>query len=325
MGYRNKVWVIGDASVDLVPETTETYLKCPGGASANVAVCIARLGGHSEFIGCLGDDDAGHFLKQTLEDNGVGVAALRLDATQTSSVLIVNLTAEGERSFTYLVHPGAEMFVCEQDLPTFKANEWFYFSSIGLTSSPSREACLEGARRMKAAGGHVMFDVNLRLNMWQNPDEIRALLGEAISLASICKVSAEELCWIGQTERWQDARHTIGELGCDTTIISLGAEGALLISAGDEQLFPAPKITPVDTTGAGDAFVGGLLHTLSHSLTRDNQKLAEAITNANLCGAMVVTAKGAMTALPYPQQLTAFRSSHLLESHIKPSGVIYES
>ncbi|WP_300000826.1 aminoimidazole riboside kinase [uncultured Cedecea sp.] len=325
MGYRNKVWVIGDASVDLVPETTESYLKCPGGASANVAVCIARLGGHSEFIGCLGDDDVGHFLKQTLEDNGVGVAALRLDATQTSSVLIVNLTEEGERSFTYLVHPGAEMFVCEQDLPTFNANEWFYFSSIGLTSSPSREACLEGARRMRAAGGHVMFDVNLRLTMWQKPDEIRVLLREAISLASICKVSAEELCWIGQTERWQDARHTIRELGCHTAIISLGAEGALLISSGQESLFPAPQITPVDTTGAGDAFVGGLLHTLSHSLTWDNQTLAEAITNANLCGAMVVTAKGAMTALPYPSQLTAFRSSHLLESYIKPSGVIYES
>jgi len=325
MGSRNKVWVIGDASIDLVPETADTYLKCPGGASANVAVCIARLGGHSEFIGCLGDDDAGHFLKQTLQDNGVGVAALRLDAQQTSAVLIVNLTAQGERSFTYLVHPGAEMFVSEQDIPAFNTNEWFYFSSIGLTSSPSREACLEGARRMKAAGGHVMFDVNLRLNMWQNVDEIRALLDEAISLASICKVSAEELCWIGQVEHWQDARHIIGELGCNTTIISLGAEGALLISSGEEHLFPAPKITPVDTTGAGDAFVGGLLHTLSHSLTWDNQKLAEAITNANLCGAMVVTAKGAMTALPYPQQLAAFRTSHLLESNIKPSGVIYES
>lgn len=325
MGYRNKVWVIGDASIDLVPETAATYLKCPGGASANVAVCIARLGGHSEFIGCLGDDDAGHFLKQTLLDNGVGVDALRLDSAQTSAVLIVNLTEEGERSFTYLVHPGAEMFVTEQDLPAFNSNEWFYFSSIGLTNSPSREACLEGARRIKAAGGHVMFDVNLRVSMWQDANEIRPLLNEAIGLASICKVSAEELCWIGQTEQWQDARHLISELGCDTTIISLGAEGALLISSTEERLFPAPKITPVDTTGAGDAFVGGLLYTLSHSAAWDNQILADAITNANLCGAMAVTAKGAMTALPYPEQLAVFRTRHLLESHIKPSGVIYES
>lgn len=139
-----------------------------GGASANVAVCIARLGGDCEFIGCLGEDDAGRFLRQTLAENGVGVGSLRLDPQQTSAVLIVNLTPEGERSFTYLVHPGADTFVSVQDLPTFSANEWFYFSSIGLTDSPAREACLEGARRMKTAGGHVMFDVNLRVSMWRD-------------------------------------------------------------------------------------------------------------------------------------------------------------
>ena len=172
MSHLKKVWVIGDASVDLVPEGADTYLKCPGGASANVAVCIARLGGDCEFIGCLGEDDAGRFLRQTLAENGVGVGSLRLDPQQTSAVLIVNLTPEGERSFTYLVHPGADTFVSVQDLPTFSANEWFYFSSIGLTDSPAREACLEGARRMKTAGGHVMFDVNLRVSMWRDTQEI---------------------------------------------------------------------------------------------------------------------------------------------------------
>jgi len=317
MNHLNKVWVIGDASIDLVPEKTDTYLKCPGGASANVAVCVARLGGNCGFIGCLGDDDAGHFLRQTLSDNGVDVASLRLDPQQTSAVLIVNLTPEGERSFTYLVHPGADAFVSTHDLPEFKAGEWFYFSSIGLTESPAREACLEGARRMKAAGGHVMFDVNLRVNMWSDASLIAPLLTEAIGLATICKVSADELCWLGETGRWQDVRYLIRDLGCETTVVSLGAEGALLITTDGESTFPVPATEVVDTTGAGDAFVGGLLYTLSHSASLDRHLLADAIGNANVCGSMAVTAKGAMTALPYPEQLAAFRTSYPLGNNVK--------
>lgn len=102
------------------------------------------------------------------------------------------------------------------------------------------------------------------------------------------------------------------DLGCDTTIISLGAEGALLITAEGEFLFPAPRVEVVDTTGAGDAFVGGLLFTLSRENYWNHALLAEAISNANACGAMAVTAKGAMTALPYPDQLNTFLSSRSL-------------
>jgi len=313
MALLNRVWVIGDACVDLVPEGKSRYLKCPGGASANVAVCVARQGGNCGFIGCLGDDDAGHFLQQTLRDNGVDVTSLRIDPAQTSAVLVVSLSQSGERSFTHLVHPGAHTCVTLQDLPPFRPGEWFYFSSIGLTDSPAREACLEGARRMRAAGGHVMFDVNLRVSMWRDPLEIAPLLTEAISLASVCKVSADELCWLGKTEHWQDARHLIRDRGCAVTLISLGEDGALLLTPDSECAFPAPDVCVVDTTGAGDAFVGGLLHTLSRAARWDTRLLAEATASAVACGAMVVTAKGAMTALPFPGQLAAFRAGHMPE------------
>ncbi len=222
MKAMNKVWVIGDASVDLVPEKQNSYLKCPGGASANAGVYVARLGGECGFIGCLGDDDAGRFLRQVFQDNGVDVSFLRMDPALTSAVLIVNLTADGERSFTYLVHPGADTYVSPQDLPPFRQYEWFYFSSIGLTDSPAREACLEGARRMREAGGYVLFDVNLRSKMWRNTDEIPELIARSAGLASICKVSADELCQLSGASHWQDARYYLRDLGCDTTIISRG-------------------------------------------------------------------------------------------------------
>ena len=227
MNVMNKVWVIGDASVDLVPEKQNSYLKCPGGASANVGVCVARLGGECGFIGCLGDDDAGRFLRQVFQDNGVDVSFLRMDMALTSAVLIVNLTADGERSFTYLVHPGADTYVSPQDLPPFREHEWFYFSSIGLTDRPAREACLEGARRMREAGGYVLFDVNLRSKMWRDTGEIPQLIAQSAALASICKVSADELCQLSGASHWQDARYYLRDLGCDTTIISLGADGVM--------------------------------------------------------------------------------------------------
>ncbi|VEA41812.1 aminoimidazole riboside kinase [Salmonella enterica subsp. enterica] len=254
MKAMNKVWVIGDASVDLVPEKQNSYLKCPGGASANAGVCVARLGGECGFIGCLGDDDAGRFLRQVFQDNGVDVSFLRMDPALTSAVLIVNLTADGERSFTYLVHPGADTYVSPQDLPPFRQYEWFYFSSIGLTDSPAREACLEGARRMREAGGYVLFDVNLRSKMWRNTDEIPELIARSAGLASICKVSADELCQLSGASHWQDARYYLRDLGCDTTIISLGADGALLITAEGELHFPAPRVDVVDTTGGRRCF-----------------------------------------------------------------------
>lgn len=106
MKAMNKVWVIGDASVDLVPEKQNSYLKCPGRRRRTWGYALPELGGECGFIGCLGDDDAGRFLRQVFQDNGVDVTFLRMDPALTSAVLIVNLTADGERSFTYLVHPG---------------------------------------------------------------------------------------------------------------------------------------------------------------------------------------------------------------------------
>lgn len=305
-----KVWIIGDASVDLVPDTDNTYLKCPGGASANVTACIARQGGNCGFIGRLGDDDAGRFLKNVLQKEGADVTQLRLDAHLTSAVLIVNLTPDGERSFTYLVKPSADTFVSVADLPVFQPGEWFYFSSIGLTDSPAREACLEGAQRMRAAGGQVMFDVNLRESMWRDVSEIPALMAQSVALASICKVSADELCRLDNVAYWQDARYLLRDMGCDTTVISLGAAGAYLVCPQGEQHFPAPQVPVIDTTGAGDAFVGGLLFHLSQYERWGMAELSGAIRHANACGALVVTAKGAMTALPYPHQLTDFLAAH---------------
>ncbi|QCT19281.1 aminoimidazole riboside kinase [Jejubacter calystegiae] len=298
----SRVWVMGDASVDLMPDDETHYLKCPGGAALNVAVCVARLGGDCGFIGRLGQDDTGAFLRHVFMREGVDVTHLRPDAALTSAVLIVSLDPCGERSFTYLVRPSADTFVTAQDLPVFQPGEWLCFSSIGLTDEPARTACLEAARRMRHAGGSVMFDVNLREAMWPEPQAISRVIEQAIGFASIGKVSADELCRLSGTHHWREARFYLRDRGCPITVISLGDEGAWVISPEGERHFSGFPAQVRDTTGAGDAFVGGLLYTLSC----ESASLAAAVNNANACGALAVTAKGAITALPNLAQLHQF-------------------
>jgi len=306
MQTKNTVWVIGDASVDLVPDDQQRYLKCPGGASANVAVCVARLAGSCGFIGRLGLDPVGHFLAQTLRREGVDIRHLTLDPALKTAVLIVDLAADGERSFSYLVAPSADSFVCAADLPPFAANQWFYFNSIGLIRQPARDACLQGAQRMRLAHGSVLFDVNLREAMWDCPADIAPQIGNAIAQADICKISADELCRLTQRQDWRAARYYARELGCPTTVISLGDAGAYLIHQRQERHYPALPVQVVDTTGAGDAFVGGLLLELAKQPDWRQQSLTSAMHVANFCGAAAVTQKGAMTALPDAEQLAAF-------------------
>ncbi|QKJ88403.1 aminoimidazole riboside kinase [Paramixta manurensis] len=314
----SKIWVIGDASVDLVPDDEQHYLKCPGGAAANVAVCVARLGARCGFIGRLGLDPVGHFLAQTLRREGVAIEQLYLDPQLKTAVLIVDLAENGERSFSYLVTPSADSFVCDADLPVFQAEEWFYFNSIGLARQPSRDACLHGAERIRRAGGYVLFDVNLREAMWEETQDILPQIESALARADICKVSDDELCRLTGHKTWREARYFARDLGCETTIISLGEAGAWLIHRGEEHHFPAVPAAVIDTTGAGDAFVGGLLSELSHLTDWRHHSLERAIHTANFCGSAAVTRKGAMTALPNAAELAAFYSTQTLASAVIP-------
>ncbi|PGF95103.1 PfkB family carbohydrate kinase, partial [Escherichia coli] len=114
-----RVWVLGDAVVDLLPESQGRLLQCPGGAPANVAVGIARLGGKSAFIGKVGDDPFGRFMYQTLSTENVDTHYMSLDPQQRTSIVAVGLDEQGERNFTFMVRPSADLFLQPGDLPAF--------------------------------------------------------------------------------------------------------------------------------------------------------------------------------------------------------------
>ncbi|KAE9536764.1 fructokinase [Ursidibacter arcticus] len=306
----SKIWVLGDAVVDLIPDGENHYLRCAGGAPANVAVGVSRLGGETGFIGRVGNDPLGKFMQQTLQDEQVSTEHMVLDPQQRTSTVIVGLD-NGERSFTFMVNPSADQFLEVTDLPHFNRNEWLHCCSIALINNPSRSTTIEAIRRIKQAGGFFSFDPNLRESLWQSLDEMKAVVNSVVAMADVLKFSEEELTLLTNTTTLEQATSAItAQYPEKLIIITLGKDGAIYHLNGESKVVAGKALQPVDTTGAGDAFVSGLLAGLSQQPEwKNEQVLTEIIRKANASGALATTAKGAMSALPNKQQLDEFLAS----------------
>lgn len=303
----SKIWVTGDAVVDLIPDTDSTYLKCPGGAPANVAVAISRLGGNSAFFGRVGQDPLGRFMKATLAQEQVNTDYMLLDEAQRTSTVIVDLDDSGERSFTFMVKPSADQFLIPADIPAFVQGEWLHVCSIALANEPSRNSTLKAMQDIKAAGGFVSFDPNLREEVWANPEELKPVVRQAIELADVVKFSDDELLFLTDTDSLEAGLEAIKAFDNTLVLITQGAKGALVIFEGEQELIAGQAVKPIDTTGAGDAFVGGLLARLAQQNEWANKEAIHSAVNwANGCGALATTQKGAMTALPTQDALLAY-------------------
>ncbi|WP_336233941.1 aminoimidazole riboside kinase [Enterobacter bugandensis] len=294
-----KIWVLGDAVVDLLPDGEGKLLQCPGGAPANVAVGIARLGGKSAFIGRVGDDPFGRFMAKTLADERVDVKHMRLDPAHRTSTVVVDLDDHGERSFTFMVRPSADLFLEPADLPTFSAGEWLHVCSIALSAEPSRSATFQAMADILEAGGYVSFDPNIRPDLWPDENALRRCLEQALQSADVVKLSVEELAFLTGDADVQGGLNTLMQrCPARLVLVTQGKEGVIAWHQGAVKHYPATPVQCVDTTGAGDAFVAGLLYGLAAG-----QELVPAIALAQRCGALATTAKGAMTALPWQHDL----------------------
>ncbi|MEH0668745.1 aminoimidazole riboside kinase [Vibrio owensii] len=303
----SKIWVTGDAVVDLIPDTDSTYLKCPGGAPANVAVAISRLGGNSAFFGRVGQDPLGRFMKATLAQEQVNTDYMLLDEAQRTSTVIVDLDDSGERSFTFMVKPSADQFLIPADIPAFVQGEWLHVCSIALANEPSRSSTLKAMQDIKAAGGFVSFDPNLREEVWANPEELKPVVRQAIELVDVVKFSDDELLFLTDTNSLEAGLEAIKAFDNTLVLITQGAKGALVVFEGEQELIAGQAVKPIDTTGAGDAFVGGLLARLAQQNEWANKEAIHSAVNwANGCGALATTQKGAMTALPTQDALLAY-------------------
>ena len=282
--------------------------KAAGGAPANVAVGVARLGYRAGFMGQVGDDDFGHFLADTLTASGVDVGGLRFTGAARTALAFVSLRGDGERSFMFYRHPSADMLWGPGDVDAaYATTRIFHYGSISLINEPSRSATLTALAHARAAGALISYDPNLRLALWPSPAAAREGMLTGWQYADLAKMSEEELAFLtGETDLAAGAR-ALWHDRLKLLVVTRGAAGCAYFTRESHGALPGFPIEAVDTTGAGDGFVAGVLAgLLDHDLRWDQPILEQALRLGNAVGALTATQRGAIPALPTRAAVNAF-------------------
>ncbi len=309
------VLCLGEALVDLLPdrrgrlEDAERFEICSGGAPANVATGLARLGLRVGFRGVVGDDPFGRLLARKLSAAGVE-CAFRLTKERPTGMWFVALDERGERDF---FSPNgrfsADKLVAPADVDRalLARARWFHVGSSAHVLPDAREALREAVGAARAAGVRVSFDPNVRRHHWDDVEPLRRLCGDVLPACDVAKVAADEteLC-TGERDP-ERAAARLHELGVALACVTLAEEGALVRRGADVLHVPAERVEVVDTTGAGDGFVAGLLSVLARAgpiASLPRAELERAVRFANRVAARVVTRVGAVAGLPRADEIS---------------------
>lgn len=305
---------LGEILIDFTPcGTTEQgiarFARNPGGAPANVLAMNSKLGGSSAFVGKVGQDAFGSYLKSVLVQHDIDVSALAVDAEIPTTLAFVQLDETGDRSFTFYRKPGADLMLRPEEVPAVLLADCriFHYGSVSLTGEPCRSAAFAAAEQAKAQGCLVSFDPNYRPALWQDPEDARRQIEKGIASADILKVSEEEMQLITGESDPERGSALLLAAGPTIVFVSLGEKGAYYRNAAGHGHCPAYRVDTIDTTGAGDAFVGAMLWQLRNCTRQQlaGLELREAVQFANAAGSLTTTRSGAIPALPTQEEIRA--------------------
>ena len=311
----------GEALIDFlagpqVAGETRTFQQFAGGAPANAAVAVAKLGGRCEFVGMLGEDMFGDFLLQSLREAGAGVRYVRRTSAANTALAFVSLDAHGERSFSFYRPPAADLLFRRADFDPacFADAGVFHVCSNSMTDAEIADATLSGMALARDNGALVSLDLNLRPALWPDATPSLTLLWRALEAADLVKLAREELEYLKEGRHGDDdiverlLRHA------RLVLITDGAASMRWHARDRRGELATISVKSVDTTAAGDAFIGGLLSQLQRSGIDAGQfdgflahptELERCLRYASACGALAVTRHGAFAALPTQEEALA--------------------
>lgn len=310
-----KVYCIGELLIDFVAENqgsdlakAREFTKKAGGAPANVACAIAKLGGQSIFIGCVGEDPFGAFLRQVLERNQVDVHLLQQSETFTT-LAFVSIAEDGERDFVFSRGADRELTYLPKIKRGFKGNMVHLGAATALLGGPLEAAYSHYFFDALTERAFISFDPNYRQDLWKRQEKVfRKKCMPFIEKADLCKFSLEEAQLLSGEYELEDACRRLHEIGTRIVVITLGKEGTFLSTNGYTATIPSIQVDAVDTTGAGDAFIGCLLQQIATTadpseIGEDPEELSRMVRIANAAGALTTTKFGAIGSLPDQEQL----------------------
>ncbi|MCM3790915.1 carbohydrate kinase [Domibacillus indicus] len=310
---------IGEVLIDFIPQQKGLALKdvvsferAPGGAPANVAAAVSKLGGHSAMLTKLGSDAFGDFLLEKLVEAGVETKHIIRTGEANTALAFVSLREDGERDFSFYRKPCADLLMTadEVDESLFHPGDILHFCSVDLVESPMKHAHIKAIDRAKQRGAFISFDPNVRLPLWEDPNACRETILAFIPKAHLIKISDEELEFITGISEEKAAIASLFTGDVKAVVYTRGAAGASLFVNGTEIQADGFAVQVQDTTGAGDAFIGGFLFQLLQAgANLENvsslleQRGEEIVRFANAAGAITTTGKGAISSLPSLQQI----------------------
>lgn len=312
------VITLGELLIDFTPlgesdNNNVIYETNPGGAPANVAAALAKLGKKTAFIGKVGNDQFGHFLGQVLSDLDINLNGLIYSDEFPTTLAFVHLDPDGERTFSFYRKHCADHNLKKEDVrfDLISSSKIFHFGSVSLTHEPSVTATLEAAKFAKEKGLIISYDPNLRIPLWDNLNRAKSLIIEGLKYADVLKVSEEELeCITGTGDPISGSRELYNQYGVPLIFITLGKKGCFIRKGNEIVHVPSFTVNTIDTTGAGDGFLAGVLShlvDLGNSLENINMdRLSQIALFANAVGALATTKRGGITSLPTNEEVKSF-------------------
>jgi fructokinase len=293
-------FVCTDTNMGLVKGVN--YLKKSGGAPANVAACIGKLGGSAVLVAAVGNDPFGEFLSNEVKHYHVNtdyVASLPLSTT----FAFVSLADNGEREFEFNRGADEQLALKDAEIESLSTDSILHLgSATALLGGKLGGSYLKLAQAAQQKGNVICFDPNFRIGLWENREaEFRQACIPYFKMADIVKVSDEELVLLSQQEKMETGCHYFHDLGVKIVLVTLGSKGCLISHNGQQSLVPAYEINAVDTTGAGDSFIGALLFKMSQNppdaeFYKNN--IQDFVAFAGKVSGLVCSKIGAMSALP---------------------------
>lgn len=320
--FKNKKLIaIGEALIDFIPDQAggaikdiNAFLPAVGGAPANVCGAFTKLGGRSEMITQLGMDGFGDKILEVFENAGIGSSFVKRSDKANTSLAFVALKEDGNREFSFYRNPGADMLFEAEDVK----KEWFedayalHFCSVSLGEFPMKEAHCRAIQYALEYDAIVSFDPNLRPALWKDSAEMIETVKEFIPLADIVKISDEELESITGETSIEAALEKLFTDRVKLVIYTEGSKGAKAFTKKVSAMAECAKVKAVDTTGAGDGFIGAFLWCLHRdSITAGGleelsaEKLEEYLKFANAFCGISVQKKGAIPSYPILEEVKA--------------------
>lgn len=281
----------------------------PGGAPCNVLAMLAKLGYRTGFIGKVGEDLFGRKLKSVLEEVGIDTSNLCVDSDCRTTLAFVETKEDGDRDFSFYRNPGADMQLRKEDIhmELLGQTRLFHFGTLSMTHEEVREATRFAVEYAKEKGALISFDPNIREPLWPSMDLAREQVEYGLGMCDILKISDNEIVWLtGETDYSKGVAKLKEKYDIPLILVSMGKEGSRAYYQGgmvEKPAFVQPNT--IETTGAGDTFMGCVLHQVLQTGLENlsEETLGEMLTFANAAASLVTTRKGALRVMPEESEI----------------------